>query len=396
MMGLLYIGSRGYGCKIGPLIACCLFIWMFWLTAFPSHAHDMASELESYTDAVTMGSKVGKLQKEEHRFVPVPVPISSPTSGSGLVVGLLYMWPQEEDDADTPTSISGVAGLYTNTDSWAAAIFHQGFYAGDRFRVQGGLGYADFNLKYYGIGSDSFFRDNPLDYNITGRLFSPRAEFQLPFISKDSYLGLKFNYLDSKVGLDLSGITPVLPEVAIPERVVGLGPVFSYDSRNNVHSPSQGSWLDVSLLDYGDYLGGDFDYLQGTLKWTQYFPVTDTVVLGYRFDGQFTDGGAPFYALPYINLRGFSRGVYADDQAVTLQGQVGWDVSSRWTVSFFGGGGRVAKDVGDLGSSQTQFAGGAGFRYMIDPKSGISIGADLAGGGDGIEFYVQVGDFFAN
>jgi hypothetical protein len=56
----------------------------------------------------------------------------------------------------------------------------------------------------------------------------------------------------------------------------------------------------------------------------------------------------------------------------------------------------VAKDVGDLGSSSTQFAGGAGFRYMIDPKSGISIGADLAGGGDHIEFYVQIGDFFAN
>ena len=396
MMALLYIGSRGYGSKTGPLIACCLFACSFWLTAFPSHAHDMASELESYTNTVRMGSKVGKLQKEEHRFVPVPVPISNPTTGSGLAVGLLYMWPQEEDDADIPTSISGVGGLYTSTDSWAAAIFHQGFYAGDRFRVQGVLGYADFNLKYYGIGSDLFFRDNPLDYNITGLLFSPRAEFQLPFISKDLYLGLKLNYLDSKVGLDVSGISPVLPEVAIAEKVVGLGPVFSYDSRNNVHWPSQGSWLDVSVLDYGDYLGGDFDYLQSTLKWTQYFPITDTVVLGYRFDGQFIDGNAPFYGLSYINLRGFSRGVYADDHAVTLQGQVRWDVSSRWTVLFFGGGGRVAEDVGDLGSSPTQFAGGAGFRYMIDPESGISIGVDLAGGGDRIEFYVQVGDFFAN
>jgi len=396
MMALLYIGSRGYGSKIGPLIACCLFAWSFWLTALPGHAHDMASELESYTNTVRMGSKVEKLRREEYRFVPVPVPISNPTTGSGLAMGLLYMWPQEEDDTDIPTSISGVGGLYTSTDSWAAAIFHQGFYAGDRFRVQGVLGYADFNLKYYGIGSDSFFRDNPLDYNITGLLFSPRAEFQLPFISKDLYLGLKFNYLDSKVGLDLSGISPLLPEVAIAERVVGLGPVFSYDSRNNVNWPSQGSWLDVSVLDYGDYLGGDFDYLQSTLKWTQYFPITDTVVLGYRFDGQFIDGRAPFYMLSYINLRGFSRGVYADDHAVTLQGQVRWDVSSRWTILFFGGGGRVAEDVGDLSSSPTQFAGGAGFRYMIDPESGISIGADLAGAGDGIEFYVQVSDFFAN
>jgi hypothetical protein len=52
--------------------------------------------------------------------------------------------------------------------------------------------------------------------------------------------------------------------------------------------------------------------------------------------------------------------------------------------------------IGDLGSSATQFAGGAGFRYMIDPESGVSIGVDLASAGDGIEFYVQISDFIAN
>jgi hypothetical protein len=41
-------------------------------------------------------------------------------------------------------------------------------------------------------------------------------------------------------------------------------------------------------------------------------------------------------------------------------------------------------------------AGGAGFRYMIDPESGVSIGVDLASAGDGIEFYVQISDFIAN
>ncbi len=133
--------------------------------------------------------------------------------------------------------------------------------------------------------------------------------------------------------------------------------------------------------------------------------------------------GLPTTGIPYVIVNGklvvkdskFQKGVWAgqairypveekgrfvpasaDDHAVTLQRQVRWDVSSRWTLLFFGGGGRVAEEIGHLGSSPTQFAGGAGFRYMIDPESGISIGVDLAGGGDGIEFYVQVSDFFAN
>jgi hypothetical protein len=379
------------------LTACCFFIWSVCFTAFTSHAHDVTTEVGSHLGAAKAGSKVLKSKKKERRFVPVPIPISNPTIGTGLGFGLLYLWPQKEDTpVSSPTSMSGVGGLYTSSSSWAAALFHEGYYAEDRFRLTGALGYGDFNLDFFGIGNDSIFRDNPLEYEIAGIFFDPQARFQLPFISKDLFLGVKLFYLDLDVTFKLSGILPGLPDPDLGEKTVGLGPILTYDSRDNVQWPSKGNWLDVTVLDFDDKLGSDFDYQQYTLKWEQNFTLTDSTVLQYRFDSQYVDGFAPFYELPYINLRGFPRGLYVGDLAMTLQGQIRWEVAKKWTVMFFGGGGRVGDDLSDLGKNSTEFAGGTGFRYMIDSKSKLTIGADFAFGGfDSVVFYIEIGDFLS-
>jgi len=151
----------------------------------------------------------------------------------------------------------------------------------------------------------------------------------------------------------------------------------------------------VFVLDFDERLGSEFDYLRYALKWEQNFTITNSLVFQYRYDGQYVDGRAPFYELPYINLRGFPRGLYANDLAMTLQGQLRWDILTKWTVMFFGGGGRTGEDFSDLDDNSTQFAGGTGLRYIIDPESKLSIGADVAYGDDSISFYIQIGDFLS-
>lgn len=398
MDGRQFICSRSNRFKKKvKLTACCFFIWSVCFTACTSHAHDITTEAGSHLGVAKTASKTLKSKKKEHRFVPVPVPISNPTIGTGLAAALLYLWPQKEDAPASPTSMSGVGALYTSSSSWAAALFHEGYYAGDRFRLSGALGYGDFNLDFFGIGADSIFQNNPVEYEAAGIFFDPQARFQLPFISKDLFLGVKFFYLDLDVTFKLSGIDPRLPDPNLPGKTVGLGPILTYDSRDNENWPSKGNWLDVTVLDFDDKLGSDFDYQDYTLKWEQNFTLTDSTVLQYRFDGQYVDGNAPFYELPYINLRGFARGQFAADLAMTLQGQLRWDVADKWSVMFFGGGGRVGDDLSDLGNNSTEFAGGTGFRYMIDSKSKLNIGADFAfGGADSVVFYVQIGDFLSN
>lgn len=374
-----------------------LLVWRFCLAPLAVHAGDIPAEMGSSMDAVQAGANVPALNKAHtRRFVPVPVPISNPTIGTGLMMGLMYLWPQKEDGPKSPQSITGASGLYTSSHSWAVGGFHQGFYAGDRLRISGALGYGEFHLKYYGTGAESRFRDDPLDYSSTFTFFNPQARLKLSSISKDLFAGLMLLYLDADVTFETGQISPDLPDLSIAERSVGLGPILTYDSRDDVHWPSRGSWLDVSVLDFDKGMGSDFDFWRYLLKWEQNFPLTHSLVLQYRYDGSYVDGHAPFYELPYIRMRGFPRGLYADDLAMTLQGQLRWDILDKWTLMFFGGGGRVSQDFNDLGSSSTRYAGGAGFRYMIAPASNICIGCDFAYGDGGFAFYVEVGDFLSH
>lgn len=133
------------------------------------------------------------------------------------------------------------------------------------------------------------------------------------------------------------------------------------------------------------------------LKFAQYFPLLDPVTFVYRLDGQFIEGDAPFYDLSRIRLRGYSGLQFLDETALTAQAEIRWNFYRRWTVLGFGGGGRVAESISDLGSTPTNYAAGGGLRYMIDEKRKLNLGVDIAyADGAAAVVYIQVGDWLAN
>jgi hemolysin activation/secretion protein len=143
--------------------------------------------------------------------------------------------------------------------------------------------------------------------------------------------------------------------------------------------------------------GGDFNYRKMILKFAQYFLLLDPMTFVYRLDGQFIDGNAPFYDLSRIRLRGYSGLEFLDKKALTAQAEIGWNFYRRWTVLGFGGGGRVAKSISDLGSAPTNYAAGGGIRYLIDEKRKLNLGVDIAyAEGTEASVYIQVGDWLAN
>jgi hypothetical protein len=368
---------------------CRLFIVLLLLLAATSgFASEIGDEIQG---TLQDEEEAGSVFKKDWRFVPVPIPISDPTIGTGLAVAGLYLHPKKEGSSDTQTTLSGIVGLYTNTDSWMGAAFHSGSYGGDRYRVGGGLAYGEFNLKFYGIGNDSPIRDNPISYEAKTTAFLPRVLFRLPF--DNWFFGPRYLFLKIDNTFDLSDILPPLPEIRIPTQTSGLGLVTVYDSRDSNLWPSEGSWFDLTVTSYGEYLGGDFDYEKYAVKWVQYFPLTASVTLAYRLDGQFIGGDAPFYDLSTLNLRGFAGGRYVDDHAVTAQLQGSWNFYRRWIGLLFGGGGRIAEEFGDLGSATTRWAGGAGIRYMVNQEQKLAVGFDITYGDHQIEFYVQIGDW---
>jgi len=384
---------EGLFVPIKVILKSILILLFLSTTVFAGELENKIEEIQFNTTSTRSVSK--KIIKKESRVVPVGIPISNPTIGQGLAAAILYMHPQSSKESDAPTSITGAFGMYTDTQSWAAGAFHDGYYLDDRIRFRVPITHADFHLKYYGTGADSPLRDNPIEYQAVGNLFIPRLTFELPW--DNWFLGGLYRIININTRFDRSDIIPDAPGLGRQQQTAGFGIVTLFDSRDSNLWPSKGNWLDLTASVNGEYAGGDFNYLKTVVKWAQYFPLKDSVTLVYRIDGQFIDGDAPFWDLSRIRLRGYSSGQFLDTVALTAQAEVRWNFYERWTALAFGGGGRIADAVDEIGSADTNFAVGTGFRYMIVQKQKLSVGIDVAyAEGAEVSVYFQVGDWLAN
>jgi outer membrane translocation and assembly module TamA len=99
----------------------------------------------------------------------------------------------------------------------------------------------------------------------------------------------------------------------------------------------------------------------------------------------------PFYAQPYVDLRGVQVGRYQDRNAVVSEVELRWDVTPRWSVLAFSGVGKAYGRWNDFSDASTVVSVGTGFRYVIARKLGISMGIDIAHSRDQNAFYIQMG-----
>ena len=125
-------------------------------------------------------------------------------------------------------------------------------------------------------------------------------------------------------------------------------------------------------------LGGDFDYWQLGLVFESYHPVRDEWVVAWRFKGSTVGDDAPFYALPFIDLRGIPAMRYQGDDVMQLDTEVRWDFVPRWSLVGFIGGGQTWNAVELRETNEQIIAGGVGFRYLLARKLQMRCGIDVA------------------
>jgi len=252
-----------------------LILLFLTTTVLAGELENQVAEIQSNTRSTQSVSK--KIIKKESRFVPVGIPISNPTIGQGLAAAILYMHPQSSKESDAPTSTTGAFGMYTDTKSWAAGAFHDGYYLNDRIRFRVPIAHGDFNLKFYGTGADSQLKDNPIKYQAAGNLFIPRLTFELPW--NNWFLGGLYRLIDINASFDRPATIPDAPGLGQQNQTAGIGIVTLFDTRDSNLWPSKGTWLDLAASANGEYAGGDFNYLKTVVKWAQYFPLKDSVTL---------------------------------------------------------------------------------------------------------------------
>jgi hypothetical protein len=332
--------------------------------------------------------------------LPVPIVITEPAVGEGLGVAAVYFhdadpaWEGARVDSKgrtPPRSVSAVAAAATNNDSEILGGGHFGHYRKDTIRYEGLAGGADLNLKFYGLGSGPENSDG-FQFNTDALFISQQLAFRLG--ESDWFVGAEYLYTDVdiefKTGIDIPG----LDSGTFNSKNAAAGALLIYDSLSNNYSPASGIQSEIAYQRYDEKVGGDFNYDVLQLKNQVHFTPMDRLAIGLRLDASFADGDIPFYALPYIELRGIPALRYQGDNVVTGEFQAAWAVHPRIQLLGFIGAGQAVQDRDDLGDANTEVAGGFGVRYMFVKLLGMSVGLDYAKGPEDSTVYISFGTKF--
>jgi len=322
-------------------------------------------------------------------FLPIVIPFNEPTIGPGAVGALAYFHPRAETDSSqskVPPSTSFAGGLYSENKTWSVAGGHMGIWDNGDTRYVGALVYASVNLDFYGIGNEAPENTESIPYNIEGGGTIQQMEFRLG--NSDFFAGAKYEFsstygtFNTEEEMDEDG----------RNQNAGLGVYTSYDTRDNIFTPNSGTKMTGSVARFGSSLGGDFTYDRIDLRLNHFWQIHHRMILGLRMEYRTAGHGAPFYALPWVKLRGIGAFRYLGYHVLVSEIEPRWKIDNRWSLLAFGGVGRAASHFDKMQDAEKAYNYGAGFRYLVARRLGLAMGLDIARGPEETTAYLTVGN----
>lgn len=345
------------------------------------------------------------LLENPYGFLPVPIIITEPAIGVGGGAALVFFHETPEEKAERqrlakvksevfiPPSVSVGVGLKTSNGTWIIGGGHLGHWKDDTLRYQGFAGTGSINLDFYGVGEQSNEKpllDNGLGFNSKATMLLQQLNVRIG--DSDWFLGASYTYIATDNTFKIFDLVIKDDELNSSNAAVSFN--AQYQSLDNPYAPSKGIDSDWKYSFYKKEFGGDFDYQQLKGKNRYYGPITQDFSFAVRLDGTFINGDVPFYAAPYITMRGIPAMRYQAKNVIAGEVQVNYQLHPRWSASVFAGSGYAADSISDFSSADSRVAYGLGFRYLMVKVLGITSGLDLAKGPEDTVVYFKIGSSF--
>ncbi len=333
------------------------------------------------------------------QFIVLPIPISSPSIGTGLsVVGAVLF---RTDDESKPSFV-GIGAGYLDSGTWGVAFSHSTYFAKDRYRADTMFGLVEVNYDFFGVGNEA--GDSGRSIMLDQRIWGGNGQFYRR-VFPNLYLGAQLWYYDITTTFPLTELMNLFPDLEPLElqmRNVGIGALLNYDSRNSRFKPQNGMLADL-VVNYGRTdLGRNShfsdDYQKVLAIANRYVGLSEKDTLAFRASLCRVWGRAPLFDICLFgtnnDLRGYSGGQYRDTAMFAVQVEYRRDLFWRLGATIFAGVGSVAPDFGSFRGDDLLPAGGAGLRFLVSESYGVNVSVDYARGKDSDAIYVRIGEAF--
>jgi len=324
------------------------------------------------------------------------IPLINYNRTQGMIVGALvsYYYKVNKNDTISPSSNTGIFGMYTAKNSYMVLGFTKLYFTRDRWRVTAAAGTMDINFQFYleePVASMGKF----YDYSSKANLFVLQVQRN---IFRRIYLGPTGSFVKSTTTFDLPGESGE-DSVSISQ-LNNVGYVISNDTRDHVQNPTRGMFLNFKNQFYRNWVNSDFEFVRYMVSYNQFFKVSkkdETQVLAMRATFNIATGDVPFEGQTVVggdDIRGYSQGRYRDDQVYTLQAEYRWNFYNRWGLVAFAGVASAVEKFADIPDELILPGAGAGIRFKMLPTEKVNIGIDVGAGKDDYSITFRIGESF--
>jgi len=360
--------------------------------AAPSVAERWREKTAELFDPADGQFDVGPVLERASGFLPLPIIVTEPAVGFGGGIAAMFLRPRRElgKEGYARPDLSLVGGVFTENGTRMAMVGDSTLWLDGRLKTTvGGIG-GYLNLDIYGLGATPGEQDDAVRYTLAMSGAMAQLDWQLA-PSSPWWIGMRLVYANIEPRLRDEPRFPGL-EDHVRSTMSGPGVQLIYDTRDNLFTPTSGLYSETSAIVFDEAFGGSRNFQRYEQMLIGYWTLSPNVTLGARGDYQQVDGDAPFYARPYIYMRGIPAMRYPGERVGVVEGEVRWQFLGRWSVVAFGGVGSARIDEGPAPRTKTAGAGGLGFRYEIAHKFGMHVGVDVARGPDDTAVYLTVGN----
>jgi len=374
-------------------------------------------------DTTRTAATIVKTPKPPKRITILPIPVLFYQQETGLGYGLGGLLSGRlGTDTITRSSNARVQYWTTQESQNLLQFVHTIYSPGEKYYLNGEISSYKNRLYYFGIGNDVSDNNRSfLDFN----LFIINQRFQKS-IAKNQFLGLQYrlsrvyniapqNGLVNKDGDEIPGVNYFLRDPRILQdpsqqrnfSVSGVGPVYTFDSRDVALGATKGSLLDMQLMFNGKFIGSNYNFVRYQIDARHFQPIfSNKTILALQFLGQFHSGNVPWHALAglganlggtlYDNanlMRGIYEQRYRDRQMMTAQAELRQHLFWRLDGAAFLGVGQVGYNISDYSLGGLHTAGGVGARFNFIRRDRVNLRFDYAFGKDP-GFYFAIGEAF--
>ena len=322
----------------------------------------------------------------------VPIIDYDPTFSASLGVVAQAFYKLSPADTISPSSSTGIFGIYTFNGTYFLGAFQKFHIAEDRWRVllAGGLGSVNFQYwQELPVAGGSF-----IGFNTEATIAAVRAERK---VFDQLYAGVSAVYTSTRTAYDLPDW---VPDSLRSEEVSmhNFGYQLTYDRRDHQYNPHGGYHLIFKHSIFPEWLNGVSTFHGFAITYNHYYPIRgERHILATRFRANISAGEVPFTGQNVVgqdDIRGYTSGKYRDNQVYAMQAEYRWRFYRRFGAVGFFGLATATENLGSLTKNELLPGGGIGFRYMMIPGERINVGIDVAFGKEDWGLYFRIGEAF--